>query len=175
MGVDQFQIIHINNLVEREKADSISYRDSFDCGKSSLNDYLKKYARKNSEQDIGQTWVLWCEKSKAIAGYYTLLTTSISKQESQVKAPYPLISAIKIGRLAISSKFQKQGIGGKLLFSAITDIIDIAERVAVTLILVDAIDEDAKQFYLKNNFIPLSDNQMALYMRVEFARKLGLK
>ena len=175
MSADQFQIIHINELVDKEKADSSSYRAIFDCGKASLNDYLQKYARKNSEQEIGQTWVLWHEESKSVAGYYTLLTTSVERQETQIKAPYPIISAIKIGRLAVSLKFQRQGIGIRLLLSSFSDILEIADRVGVTLILVDAIDEEAKRFYLKNDFTAFRDNDTALFMKVEYARKLNLK
>ena len=41
-----------------EKSDQISYRKNFDCEEQSLNDYLQKYARKNSEGDISQSHVL---------------------------------------------------------------------------------------------------------------------
>lgn len=32
-------------------------RQSFDCGVSSLNDFLKKYAGQNAEEDISRTFV----------------------------------------------------------------------------------------------------------------------
>ena len=52
-------------------------RQSFDCGVASLNDFLKKHARQNAEEDISRTYVAICPPSLRILGFYTICGGSV--------------------------------------------------------------------------------------------------
>jgi predicted N-acetyltransferase YhbS len=83
------------------------------------------------------------------------------------------IPVMILGRLAVDNKFKGRGIGRGLLREAILKTLQAAEIVGVRAILVDAISEDAKHFYLLHGFrespvdsmmlmITLADAQAAL-------------
>lgn len=128
--------------------------ESFDCGDEILNDWLKRKALKNEKSHDSRTYVI-CEENTVI-GYYSISTGSVdhNKAPSSLKrnAPNP-ISVMVLGRLAIDRKWQFQGLGKALLRDAILKTVAISKIAGVKGLLVQAISEEATQFYLKNDFI----------------------
>ena len=55
-------------------------RNSFDCGVSALNDYLKKYALQNQKKHAARTYV--ATRGNRIVGYYSLAYGSVSLEEA---------------------------------------------------------------------------------------------
>ena len=129
-------------------------REKFDCGNASLNTYLKQHARQSDKQNISRPWILIDTKKVAIAGYVSLANASIEKIDVQGihKANVNPIPSLLIGRLAIDSSYQGQGLGEKLLMFAFEKAIEINLISAIQLIAVDALDDDAEQFYKKYGF-----------------------
>lgn len=62
------------------------------------------------------------------------------------------IPVMILGRLAVDNKFKRLGIGRGLLREAILKTVLAAEIAGIRAILVDAISEDAKRFYLQYGF-----------------------
>ena len=62
---------------------------NFACGKPPLNQYLKKYALVNQENEISRTYV--AARADRVVGYYTLTFGSVSHDEAtpQIKAELP--------------------------------------------------------------------------------------
>ena len=58
------------------------------------------------------------------------------------------VPVMVIGRLAVDKKYQKRGIGPALLRDAVLRTIQAAEIGGIRAILVHAIDQRAKDFYL---------------------------
>jgi len=95
-----------------------------------------------------------------IVGYFTLCAFAIQQGEAPEAAQkylprYPLVSATLIGRLAVESSEQGRGIGRKLLASALWKANENADVVGSSVVVVDAIDERAAQFYATHGFIRL--------------------
>ena len=69
------------------------------------------------------------------------------------------IPAIVLGRLAVDAQYQGQGIGGGLLQDAILRALSAANQVAVRVLLCHAIDDNAREFYLRHGFLqsPVED------------------
>jgi hypothetical protein len=59
------------------------------------------------------------------------------------------------------------GIGSWLLFKSFEQVIRIAELSAVYMVIVDAIDDNARNFYLKYGFMPLQDSELSLFLPVK--------
>lgn len=61
----------------------------FACGKPPLNQYIKKYALVNQQNDISRTYVT--TRDGTVVGYYTLTFGSISHNEATpaIKADLP--------------------------------------------------------------------------------------
>lgn len=79
------------------------------------------------------------------------------------------IPVMVIGRLAVDSHWQGQGIGRALLRDAILRTLQAAEIVGIRAILVHAISEDAKQFYEKCGFTASPLDSMTLMVKVNDA------
>lgn len=167
------RFVHINEIKKIENEKSVKLREQFSCGKASLDDYIKTKAGQGSKQNLGQTHVFLDDSIPAICGYYTLSNLSIHKTRITAYFKFPLdeIPSMLIGRLAVSSSFQNQGIGKKLITNAFGKIVGISQDAGIKLIVVDALDEPAKDYYEKFGFKPFDDEPMKLYLAIETAKK----
>lgn len=146
-------------------------RSTFDSGKSQLDEYLRKYAWQNQQKRYSMTFVATVEDSKEIAGYYCTSASSIeftnipdSLKKKLPKYPAPVML---IGQLAVDRKMQDQGLGKVLLMHALSKAVSISGEMGIFAVLVDAIDESAKDFYLKYGFIPLQDAESSLILPIK--------
>ena len=149
----------------------------FDCGRPSLNDWLKKKALK--AQQVGgsaRTYVV-CLSAERVVGYFSLATGSINREDvpGKVKRNMPNpIPVVLLGRLAVDQTLTGQGIGAGLLKDALMRIINAAEQIGVRAVLVHALDEQARNFYLKHGFYESPTNDLTLMVTVEeIQRTLG--
>lgn len=129
-------------------------RSGFGCGKPPLNQYIKKYALVNQQNDISRTYV--ATRDASVVGYYTLAFGSISHDEAtpRIKAELPQypIPIILLARLAVDQREAGKGLGKGLLKDALLRTIQAADIGGLRAMLTHAKDEDAKQFYQKFGF-----------------------
>jgi GNAT superfamily N-acetyltransferase len=135
----------------------------FDCGEASLDDWLKRRAAKNQANGSSRTYVV-CEQDTVI-GYYYLAAGAIGHADAPTtlkrNRPDP-VPVLMLGRLAIHRDHHQKGIGTALLNDAIRRAIEAAEISGVTALLVHAISEQAKRFYLSRGFIESPVKPMTL-------------
>jgi GNAT superfamily N-acetyltransferase len=140
-------------------------RKDFDCGKELLNNYLKNQAGQDVKRKLSACFLLAEKGTNNIKGYYTLSNNSIPlnsfSEQIQKKLPkfYPSIPTTLLGRLAIDTKFQGKGIGKVLLIDALKRSYEISKKIGSFAVVVDPIDEEAKRFYEKYDFIKLTDSE----------------
>lgn len=143
-----------------------SLLSKFDCGVEELNTYLKRFAKKNDKLGVGRTYVLI--EGTGVLGYYTLSMAqiefkSLPKSASGRLPKYP-IPAVRIGRLAVSANAQGRGLGEFLLMDALSRCLGVSEEIATFAVIVDAKDQQAKNFYLKYGFLPFEDQELSLFL-----------
>ncbi|UUO14343.1 GNAT family N-acetyltransferase [Dolichospermum heterosporum] len=126
----------------------------FSCGIASLDDWLKRRAYTNQISGATRTFVL-CVDNR-IVGYYALASGAISVQSALGKfrrnMPDP-IPVVILARLAIDSSYQSQGLGRALFRDAALRVVQAADTIGIRGIIVHAISEEAKDFYLALGFI----------------------
>lgn len=141
---------------------------SFDCGEKSLNDWLHTRAIKNEKNHASRTYII-TEESKVL-GYYTLATGSVEHTDTPNKLkrnmPDP-IPVVILGRLAIDKNYQERGLGGALFKDAILRTINISRKIGIKAILVHALSENAKKFYLQYGFIVSPIDDMTLFLSID--------
>ena len=98
-----------------------------------------------------------------VLGYYTLCATALPQGDVPAAARrhiprYPLLSATLIGRLAVATEYQGQGLGALLLADAVRRAYASADSVGSSMLVVDAISEAAASFYAANGFLRLPDS-----------------
>ncbi|MGR8998234.1 MAG: GNAT family N-acetyltransferase [Gammaproteobacteria bacterium] len=145
----------------------------FNCGDPSLDHWLKKRALKNQSSGASRCFVV-CNDNKVV-GYYCLSAGAISHESSpksmRRNMPDPL-PVILLGRLAIDRQFHNQGIGQALLRDAMLRAVNVAKDTGVFAILVHALSEPAKQFYLSRGFVQSPIQPMTLMMTLETIRSI---
>jgi predicted GNAT family N-acyltransferase len=77
---------------------------------------------------------------------------------------YPEVPATLLGRLAIDITCRGQGLGEYLLSDALYRSLASSKEVASFAVIVDAIDERARDFYLHFNFIPFPESHNRLFL-----------
>jgi len=150
-------------------------RKDFKCKNKALAQYLRRYARQNDESNIAKTFVA-VDNNNKVLGYYSLSTSSIEFEDlpemlAKQLPHYPVPAAL-IAKLAVDTDIAGQGLGARLLVAALQNILAASGKLAIKVILVDAIDEDAKGFYLRFGFIELPGESLKLFMPIETISQL---
>jgi len=148
-------------------------RNRFNCGISALNNYLRIMANQQSIKDNTRTFVLEDKTNpEYIIGYYTLTMISIDlstlPKQLQKKHYNTNVSGL-IARLAVDTRYTKQGYGQWLLVDALTKLISASEMVAFPFVTVDAKDGVAL-FYKKLGFTPFLDTPNKLFITLKDAK-----
>jgi GNAT superfamily N-acetyltransferase len=125
---------------------------TFKCGKAHLDGFLAQ-APDFHRARLGLTTVAFHRDIDGIVGYFTLandslpLTTS-EQLELNVDVVLKAYPAVKLGRLAVASHLQGQGIGEQLMSFIHGEILDSESLSAARLVIVDADhDERVIAFY----------------------------
>lgn len=153
-------------------------RTQFDCGQPVLNRWLQQQASQFEKRDLARTYVAHRDNESVVLGYYALSNHRVSFEalpEDEAKGiPRIDIPVILLGRLAVDQSAQGEGLGTLLLIDALRRVSHIADQVGIRAVEVDAIDESARQFYLKFGFMELRDDPLHLFMSMQVIRKLRL-
>lgn len=145
----------------------------FDCGEASLNLWLKQRAIKNQISGASRCFVV-CENKKVI-GYYTLSAGAISIDSAPKKMRRNMPNQLPIlllGRLAIDKKYQGQGIGNSLLRDAMLRAIHVSQDAGIFAILIHALSDNAKKWYLSRGFVESPLQPMTLMMTLETIKSI---
>jgi predicted N-acetyltransferase YhbS len=80
------------------------------------------------------------------------------------------IPVILLSRLAIDRKHQGCGLGENLLRDAIARSVEAADQIGVRAILVHALHDEAKRFYLRYQFEPTPTDPLHLMLLIKDAK-----
>lgn len=138
-------------------------RRDFDCGHPFLNEYLRQFARQNSDGGTARAYVAVPTEGKRVVGYYTLAAGAVGFQhlptEWRRRLPQYPVPVARIGELAVDRRFQGQGLGGVLMLDAFERIAAASNEVAVWAVVVDPIDRAAADLYRRFGFESLMDSE----------------
>ena len=148
-------------------------RSTFSCG-SPLDRYLREQAAQDVRRLLASCFVAVETTTQALAGYYALAATSVLASNLPPgilkRLPrYPVLPAALIGRLAIDRRFARRGLRAVLLADAALRVLK-SDTKAFALI-VDARDDDAVAFYLRQGLRAFASRPMSLHLPAATARK----
>jgi GNAT superfamily N-acetyltransferase len=122
----------------------------FDCGVASLNNWLERRAAANQVSGASCTFVS-CEGVKVVS--YCALTSSAVVQAA---APRRLrrrmpgsVPVVEHGLLAAAASHHGQGLGRSLSHNAVSRVIHAADAIGIRCMVLDALSEGARAFYLR--------------------------
>lgn len=151
-------------------------RAEFSCGVAELDVYLQRFALQNRKTNVAAPFVLPADDGRTIIGFYTLSAFSVALAslpvDLQARLPkYPEVPAVLLGRLGVNTTFRGKGYGRMLLLDALHRIIRSTRDVAAVLVVVDAKDEQAADFYRKCEFEALAASPGRYFLTVVDAIK----
>jgi GNAT superfamily N-acetyltransferase len=145
----------------------------FSSGEESLDDWLRRRARANQVSGAFRTYVV-CERTRVI-GYYALASGAIMVESAPGRfrrnMPNPIPVAV-LARLAIDRNWQGRGIGRALFRDAVLRVDQAANVIGIRGIVVHAISDDARKFYLALGFEPSSVDPMTLLITLSDVRSI---
>lgn len=143
-------------------------RAGFACGKEPLDRYFHVQVTQDARRRLASPFVMIMPDGR-LGGFYTLSSTALRLADLPPdvvrRLPrYPLVPATLIGRLAIDRRCHGQGWGSFLLLDALYRCV--RSDIASFAVVVDAIDDEARAFYLHQSFLPLPDQPRRLFRRI---------
>ncbi len=148
--------------------------DEFTSGTNSLDHWLRRHAFKNQNvANSPQTYVV--HRANKVVGYYSLVYGEVSLEQcpprirESMPSHYP-VPVMRLARLAIDKREQGSGLGRALMKDALLRTVVAADIAGLRALVVDAIDEKAKQFYMKFGFDGSPIGPLQLFLRIDDVR-----
>ena len=148
-------------------------RDDFDCGVEALNEFLRRYARQRQERDFSRTYVVLADDGVSVTTYVSVGVGQVGAPSfpAHLKLPRYPVPVLRIGRLAVDRRAQGRQLGQELTRFALKLALELAERVGIHAVIVDAKDEGARAFYERLGFVPFNDAPLSLFLPVATLRR----
>lgn len=149
-------------------------RRAFSCGVDALDEYLRRFARQHAEANVSRTYV--AANGVEIFGFYSLAMSGIRKENLPTKyisrfPNFPLPVA-RLARLAVAVRNQRQGLGELLLADALQRCLRLSAEIGMIGLIVDAKDEQAREWYERYEFERLPDSPLTLWLPTTAIDKL---
>lgn len=128
--------------------------DGFSCGEPVLDEWLKRRALANNVAGASRTYVV-AEPNLVVCGYYAIAAGSVARERASrgvrrnMSDPIPVLV---LGRLAVDERLQGRRLGAALLKDAVQRAQGVALQVGVRALLVHALHDKARAFYLQYGF-----------------------
>ena len=154
-------------------------RAAFSSGLPELDHYLTRQAGQDVRRRIARVFVCTAGDADAVLGFYTLSALSIDltspPERRSRKLPRHPVPCALVGRLAIDRSAHGRGLGRMLLADAVVRTVAASDTVAMHALIVDAANADAKRFYERFGFMPLTNDPMRLFLPLGHAALQGPK
>ena len=143
--------------------------DAFKCGETSLDEWLKRRALLNQASGASRTFVV-VDENHTVMGYYALAAGAVHHKDAtrsiRQNMPDPL-PVMVLARLAVDLRAQGMQLGAGLLRDAVERSLAVAQNAGVRALLVHALHERAKQFYLYFGFQASPVHPLTLILRLK--------
>lgn len=144
----------------------------FECGESSLDEWLQRRAMTNQLSGASRTFVV-ADHNQCVYGYYALAAGAVSHQlaTGPIKRNMPdPVPVMVLTRLAVDQAAQGIRLGSGLLQDAVQRAVTVSQNAGVRALLVHALHDRAKQFYEHYGFQASPLDAMTLMLRLNAAK-----
>jgi ribosomal protein S18 acetylase RimI-like enzyme len=152
-------------------------RRAFSCGSEPLDRYFKTQVTQDTRRRVAKCLVAVEVATGDVAGFYTLSATTLgladlSDAMARTLPRYPIVPAVLMGRLAVSTKAQGHKLGTAMLAHAVEYVA--TSNIGAFGLVVDAKDDAAQRFYERHGFVIIKERQLILPLETAL-KVLGLK
>jgi len=147
-------------------------REAFDCGRDSLNQWFRRHAWRNQENDASRTSIVCDTVTGAVVGYVSLSASQIEREHlpksAQRNRPDP-IPAILLGQLAVDRRYHGKGYAKSIMLFALTTAVKLSQDIGCFGVLTHPLDAEVRAFYHRFGFegLPFDPNHRMLVRMVD--------
>lgn len=161
-------------VIERLSEKNLHMIDSFSCVESDdelnkynsklrkriqkhskeMDDFIKNEAYDEQQKGLNTTHLFINPSTNELIAYVSLCTDSLIldfDEKNEMNLSYSSVPAIKIARLAVSSKHKNKGIGSYLIMFSAFQCFEMRKYCGVAFMTLDCY-EHRESFYIKNGF-----------------------
>ncbi len=149
-------------------------RNSFDCGRDSLNSWFRRHAWSNHVTGASRVNVIADPADGRIAGFVALCASQIDRgylpkvQRRNQPDPVPLVL---LGQLAVDKDFQSKGYATSLIMFALRSALRASEDIGCVGVVTHPLDDGVRGFYARWGFAELPfDPKRAMIVRMSELR-----
>lgn len=156
------------NLSAPQPLTALHRVDGFNCGESILDEWLKRRALGNQHSGASRTFVV-ADQEGRVVGYCAMAAGAVTHQmaTSGVRRNMPdPVPVMVLARLAVDRRAQGLRLGAALLRDAVQRAVTVAENTGVRALLVHALQDRARQFYLHYGFHESPQHPLTLMLRL---------
>lgn len=141
-------------------------RRGFRSGVDRLDGYFQNQVTQDVRRRVTACFVA-VDGAGCVASFYTLASGSVLLSELPApiakKLPrYPTVPVVRMGRLAVDTKYKGQGLGGAMLADALSRAA--RAEIGAFALMVDAKDDAAASFYRHHGLMTLPNNALTLFL-----------
>jgi len=153
-------------------------RRKFRCGEEAVDDWLATKALQHQDKHLSATKVL-IDEGDALAGFYTLATGQVDfsdlPAEVVKRLPRRLLPVAILAWLGVHAAHQGRGLGRLLLAQALRDCFEAGKTFAFIAIILDCLNDEAKNFYQRWDFQELPGHPYRLFLSAQNLERMMAK
>lgn len=138
----------------------------FTCGEEALDRFLQRFALPTQLANGSQTYLALDREE--VVGFYTLVVGAVEHDVAPERLrkglPRHPVPVMVLGRLAIATAKQRQGLGKWLLKDAIIRTLQAADIAGLRALVVHAKDDAARDYYRQFRFSEGFADPLHLYL-----------
>ena len=142
-------------------------RRQFRCGQADVDAWLRTKAWQHQKKHLSVTKVL-LDNVDQIAGFYTLATGQVDFGELPPdvakKLPRRALPVAVLAWLGVAECHRRQGLGRLLLAQALCDCYEAGTTFPFIAVILDCLNDGAKQFYEQWDFQGLPGHPYRLFL-----------
>lgn len=144
-------------------------RKAFDCGDAAMNEFLHRYARQSHDAGGAKTFLaIDNADNTTVLGFYSLAPGALAYADTPEMLRRGLarhdVPGFRLARLATHLRLQGKGLGGQLLAAAGRRCLRAAADVGGVILIIDAKNERAADWYAAYGAVPLANTPRTLVM-----------
>lgn len=145
-------------------------RASFDCGRESVNAWLRRHGWANHRDNISRVSVSVEPGTPRIAGFVTLSASQIERgwlAKARQRGLPEQVPAALLGQLGVDVAFQGQGYAVSLLQYALRLAVSASKEIGCAAVITHPLDDRLRAFYARWGFQELPfDPRRAMIIRI---------
>lgn len=164
--------------VRIEALNDLHERNRFRCSHRPIQNFLRGNICHAQRTNALRAFVACEEGSTTVVGYYYLTATSVEHENVGLGTAadfnqFSKIPAVYLGMIGVHTDYCRQGLGTELMFDIFRQAEEVANRVGIWALTLDAVDEAAATYYERFDFQRFKPDSLEMFLPIGTIRAVN--